>query len=171
MALKDLLVYVDRTKAALVRMRLAVDLACRHASQLTALYVRELSPAQLHERSTAELGLASALQLDHLDRTHQASIDRAAARLRSALKVLEHAHGITAEWRSVNGLASVEVPQHARHADLSILGHRVGADPLEYSFSEQLLFGTGRPVLFVPDTGTSYCGGVELKPRCGPSGQ
>jgi len=154
MALKDLLVYVDRTKAALVRMRLAVDLACRHASHLTALYVRELTRAQLDERSTAELGLASALQLDRLDRDHQASIDRAAARLQSALKVLEQAHSITAEWRSVNGLASVEVPQHARYADLSILGHRSDRDPIEYSFSEHLLFVTGRPVLFVPAVGS-----------------
>jgi hypothetical protein len=30
MALKDLLVYVDQPEAALVRLRLAVDLACRH---------------------------------------------------------------------------------------------------------------------------------------------
>lgn len=38
MALKDLLVHVDQTEAALLRLRLAVDLACRHASQLTALH-------------------------------------------------------------------------------------------------------------------------------------
>ena len=51
MALKDLLVYVDQSKHAAERLRLAADLARRHQSRLTALYVRELNPRQLHEQS------------------------------------------------------------------------------------------------------------------------
>jgi nucleotide-binding universal stress UspA family protein len=76
MALKDLLVYVDQPEAALVRLRLAVDLACRHASHLTALYVRQWSPAQQDQRATAELGLASAEELDRLDRisSHRSTV-------------------------------------------------------------------------------------------------
>jgi hypothetical protein len=35
MALKDLLVYVDQTEGADVRLRLAADLASRHSSRLT----------------------------------------------------------------------------------------------------------------------------------------
>lgn len=45
MALKDLLVYVDQSAYAAERLRLAADLAHRQQSRLTALYVRELSPA------------------------------------------------------------------------------------------------------------------------------
>lgn len=45
MALKDLLVYVDQTEAAFVRLRLAADLAHRHSSRLTALYVKEFNRA------------------------------------------------------------------------------------------------------------------------------
>ena len=56
MALKDVLVYLDQTKSTRVRLRLAVDLAVRNASRLTALYVRKPSAAQLDERNTAELG-------------------------------------------------------------------------------------------------------------------
>ena len=41
MALKDLLVYVDHTEDSLIRLRLAADLAIRHGSRLTALFVRE----------------------------------------------------------------------------------------------------------------------------------
>jgi hypothetical protein len=41
MALKDLLVYVDPTEDSFLRLRLAVDLAARHESRLTALFVRE----------------------------------------------------------------------------------------------------------------------------------
>jgi nucleotide-binding universal stress UspA family protein len=154
MALKDLLVHVDGTESALVRLRLAIDLARRHSSRLTALYVRELSRAQLHERATAELGLASAEQLDCLYESQQASIDHEGARMQMASEDLGRASGVKVEWRNTTGLAAVAVAQHARYADLSILGHGVDRDPIEYTFSEQLLFVTGRPVLFVPVTGS-----------------
>ncbi|MGC2221964.1 MAG: universal stress protein [Methylocella sp.] len=156
MALKDLLVYVDQTESAFVRLRLAVDLARRHTSRLIALYVREWSPAQLEERKTAELGLASAADCDRLDRSIEASIDEGAERLRSALEAFKREHGLEAEWLCLDGLASVVVPQHARYADLCILGQDVRADTdsVEYSFSEQLLFVTGRPVLFIPAFGS-----------------
>jgi len=155
MALKDLLVHVDQTEGALVRMRLAVDLARRHASRLTALHVREWSRAQLDQRRTAEIGLASAKDINKLDRQFEASIDGAADRLRSALEAAARPHGLEVEWRSVNGPASVVVAQHARYADLCMLGWDPPDDraPGEYSFSEHLLFVTGRPVLFVPALG------------------
>jgi len=154
MALKDLLVYVDDTEAALVRLNLAVDLASRHGSHLTVLYVRELSQDQLHELSAAELGLASAEQLDQLNRRLEASIDRAAAPLKLTLQALEKTHHLKTEWCFVKGLASVAAPQHARYVDLSILGHGVDSNSAGYSFSEQLLFVAGRPVLFIPRVGS-----------------
>jgi hypothetical protein len=77
MALKDLLVYADKTNDALARLRLAVDLAARHGSRLTALYVREWDQAQQHERKTAELGLASGVELGRLDDRIGASNDHA----------------------------------------------------------------------------------------------
>jgi nucleotide-binding universal stress UspA family protein len=154
MALKDLLVYVDDTEAALVRLKLAVDLASRHGSHLTVLYVRELSQHQLHELSAAELGLASPEQLDQLHRRLEASIDRAAAPLKSTLQALEKTHHLKTEWCFVEGLASVAAPQHARYVDLSILGHGVDRNSVGYSFSEQLLFVAGRPVLFIPTVGS-----------------
>ena len=59
MALKDLLVYVDPTEDSFLRLRLAVDLAARHESRLTALFVREWSRAQADRHKSAELGLVS----------------------------------------------------------------------------------------------------------------
>jgi nucleotide-binding universal stress UspA family protein len=151
MALKDLLVYVDGTEAALVRLRLAVDLARRHGSHLTVVYVSELSAEQLQELSTAELGLVSAEQLDELNQRLEASIDRAAAPLK---QTLEKEHDLKVEWRFVKGLASIAALQHARYVDLSILGHGLDGDSVGYSFSEQLLFVAGRPVLFIPTIGS-----------------
>ena len=59
MALKDLLVYVDQTENSFVRLRLAVDLARRNESRLTAIFVRKLNLSQLNSFKAAELGLVS----------------------------------------------------------------------------------------------------------------
>ena len=151
MALKDLLVYVDESESSLVRLRLAADLATRHGSRLTALHVREWSRAQLDLRKAAELGLVSAEGLHDLDRRIEASIETVAERLRSTLAALARDHDIAAELRSVEGEASIVVPQYARYADLCIVGRdQPEGASLNYTFSEQLLFVTGRPVLFVP---------------------
>lgn len=152
MSLKDPLAYVDDTEDALVRLRLSIDLARRHASRLTALHVREWTQAQLARRKAAELGLVPAHEIDTLKLDVEASIDRHVARLRAALSAATRGHGFEVELRSVDGPASFVVPQHARYADLCILGHDrpKGRGSTEYSFSEQLLFLTGRPVLFVP---------------------
>ncbi len=152
MALKDFLVYVDQTEDSLVRLRLAVDLAVRNDSRLTAIFVREWNRDQLDLRKAAELGLVSAAGFDSLDRRIETSIDAVAERLRSTLETLARKHGLVAELRCVDGIASVVLPQHTRYADLCILGHDQAEGPasVNYTFAEQLLFVTGRPVLFVP---------------------
>jgi nucleotide-binding universal stress UspA family protein len=152
MALKDLLVYVDQTENSLLRLRLAIDLAIRNDSRLTAIFVRELNRHQLDALKTAELGLVSAKEMKSLHLGIETSIEAVAARLRSALEALTRAHNVVADLQCVDGVASVVVPQHARYADLCILGQDrpEGPSSVDYTFAEQLLFVTGRPVLFVP---------------------
>ncbi len=156
MALRDLLVYVDQSEQASQRLRLAGDLALRHKSHLTALYVRELNPVQRHEQSVAELGQGSSEALARTNRHIRKSIDDAADRLRSTLEELKRERGIEVEWRCLDGVASTLVPQHARFADLCILSQDVSLSRSDtgYTFSEQLLFVTGRPVVFVPAAGS-----------------
>lgn len=156
MALKDLLVYVDQTDASLVRLRLAADLAIRHGGRLTALYAREWSRAQLDRRKAAELGLVSADGLHLLDQRIKASIDAIAERLQAILDELKKDHGLQAELLGIDGDAAAVVPQYARYADLCILGRDEPQGPtsISYTFSEQLLFVSGRPVLFVPADGS-----------------
>jgi nucleotide-binding universal stress UspA family protein len=152
MSLKDLLVVVDSTAGADLRLRLAADLAHRHGSRLTALYVRELTQAQLAERGIAELGLVSAEELDRLNTRIESRINDAAERLRLVLAKLRDERGLITEWQSVGGPAALVVAQHARYADLCILGPptEAGDTFTDYAFSEALLFATGRPVAFVP---------------------
>jgi len=155
MALKDLLVYVDQTETSPARLRLAVDLASRHGSHLTALYVREWNREQLQRRKSAELGLVSAAALRSLDQDIEAAIDAAAEQLRTTLAALAREHGVAAQLCRVDGAAATVVPQYARYADLCIVGNDQpeGRASVEYTFPEQLLFVTGRPVLFVPGAG------------------
>jgi nucleotide-binding universal stress UspA family protein len=156
MALKDLLVYVDQSTHADERLRLAVDLARRHQSRLTAFYVKELSPAQRHEQSVAELGQGSADAIRRTNRSIRQSIDESVQRLRSALERAGSDYELEVEWRCLEGLASTLVPQHARFADLCILSqdNSAVATATGYTFSEQLLFVAGRPVVFVPTRGS-----------------
>lgn len=152
MALKDLLVYLDQTEDLFLRLRLAADLAIRHQGHLTALYVREWNRDQLDRRRSAELGLVSRAGLHRLDEDIENSIELGAERLRSTLASLTRHQDVDAEFCCVDGVAATLVPQYARYADLCILGLEQSEGPasVEYTFSEQLLFVTGRPVLFVP---------------------
>lgn len=156
MALKDLLVYVDQSTHAAERLRLAADLASRHQSRLTALYVKELNPSQRHEQSVAELGQGSTEAITRTNRAIRHVIDESVKRLQAALAVEERERGLEVEWRCLDGSASTLVPQHARFADLCILSQDTSAvaTATGYTFSEQLLFVTGRPVVFVPPQGS-----------------
>lgn len=151
MALKDLLVYVDQSQDAVTRLRLAADLAFRHGSRLTALFVREWTRDQQGRRKAAELGLVSAEGMRQLDESTRASIDAVEAGLRTTLDEVI-GDSAQADLLCLDGEAGVLVPQYARYADLCIVGRDepAGSTSVNYSFSEQLLFVTGRPVLFVP---------------------
>jgi nucleotide-binding universal stress UspA family protein len=156
MALRDILIYLDQSEHALERLHLAADLARRHQSRLTALYVRELSPVQRHQQSIAELGQGSARAISQTNRQIRHSIDEAIERLQSALEEIRLNYELEIEWRCLDGVGSIIVPQHARFADLCVLSQDVSATAAatEYTFSEELLFVTGRPVIFVPTHGS-----------------
>ena len=118
--------------------------------------MRELNRHQLDALKAAELGLVSAKEMKSLHLRAEASIEAVTERLRSTLEALTRGHNLVAELQCVDGVASVVVPQHARYADLCILGQDrpEGASSVDYTFAEQLLFVTGRPVLFVPPVGS-----------------
>jgi nucleotide-binding universal stress UspA family protein len=156
MALKDLLVYVDQTPSAPARLRLAIDLARRNRSHLTALFVNAMSVNQQHQCATAELAQAPASQYADLRRDIEETIANAAVGLRALLERAAAEHRLDTEWCCVEGVPEVVVPQHARYRDLCVLGHRDlgNAAPVDYRFSEHVLFIAGRPVLLVPTAGS-----------------
>jgi nucleotide-binding universal stress UspA family protein len=154
-ALKDLLVYVDQSDRADECLRLAAELAHRHQSRLTALFLMERTPAQLQEESITELARGSSEAIAWTTQHIQHAIEKAADRLRSSLEKTRSQYGLEIEWRDLKGVGSAVVPQHARFADLCVLSQDVTADMTTgYTFAEALLFGTSRPVVFIPNTGS-----------------
>jgi nucleotide-binding universal stress UspA family protein len=154
MALKDLLVYLDQTERASLRLRLAAGLARRHGSRLTALYFRGLSQEQFARRRSAELGLRSFNEMEHLDHRMEDSIDRAAERLRTELEGSARQDNLAIEWREIECAPVDALTQQARYADVCIVGQDDLSDGSSgYDLGEKLLFQSGRPVLFIPATG------------------
>jgi len=154
MALKDLLVWLDQSSPSATHLRLAADLARRHGSYLTALYVREWSPAQLAHRKTAELAGRPLADVEELHQEAEASIDESAAKARAEVAAVAAEYGIEIEWRVADGQANRVLPQYARYADLCVLDAEIPAASTSagYRFSEEMLFVAGRPVLLVPRT-------------------
>jgi nucleotide-binding universal stress UspA family protein len=97
MALKDLLVYVDQTENSFVRLRLAVDLAIRNDSHLTAIFVKKLNRHQLDALKAAELGLVSAKEMKSLHLRTEALIEAVVERLRSTLETLTRGLDVVAK--------------------------------------------------------------------------
>jgi hypothetical protein len=155
-------------------LRLAADVAVRHGSRLTALFAREWSRAQLDRRKAAELGLVSSKKMRLLHEGIATSIKVIADRLQTTLDELISDRGIHVALLSIDGPAAMAVPQYARYADLCILGQNELEEPasVNHTFSEQLLFATGQPVLLALRTvymkfsaATSSSPGIQAGPR------
>jgi nucleotide-binding universal stress UspA family protein len=155
-----MLVWLDQTNRSSLHLQLAADLARRHGSALTALYVREWSPAQLARSKTAELAGRPLGDVQELSHEAEASIDESAAKARAAVERVAVQQGIKIEWRVADGEASDVLPQHARYADLCVLDAEIPAASTSagYRFSAEMLFVSGRPVLLVPQA----CGVTTL---------
>jgi nucleotide-binding universal stress UspA family protein len=154
MALKDMLVWLDQTNRSFAHLRLAADLAHRHSSCMTALYVRDWNPEQLARRKTAELAGRPLADVEKLDEAVAASLDDSAVKAQREVESIAAEYGIAIDWRVADGEASRVLPQYARYADLCVLDAEIPAASTSagYRFSEEMLFVAGRPVLLVPRT-------------------
>ena len=137
MALKELLVHLDQTEAATVRLRLAMELACRNESRLTALFVDEWNIAQIDGKpNPAAAGEASKVSL----------------RLRQDLESFHKSRGLEFEWHYAREFSEIAVKQAAVYADLCILGHDGTSNfpPADRAFCANVVIAIGTPVLLIP---------------------
>ena len=154
MSLKEVLVHLNQSRGSDSRLRLAIELAKRHSSHLSALFVDEWNSEQLETRATAELALAAAPDLALLDRSVAREIETAASRLRASLEAFKAIRGgIEADWRQSSGFSDVLLKQEAPYTDITIIGHGSGLHRTSESrsFCEKLLCETGGPLLLIPD--------------------
>lgn len=157
MAHKELLVHLNQAEGVDSRLRLTIDLASRHGSHLTALFVDEWNQVQMSTRATAEMGLVEAEALETLDRAVATAIDRTASQLRNTLEEVCGKRGVEATWHQVRGFCEAVIQRSLPYADLCILGHEgLSADVSSDSgLCESLLVGAAAPILFVPKSTTA----------------
>ncbi|MDZ7839307.1 MAG: universal stress protein [Gammaproteobacteria bacterium] len=156
MALKDLLVYVDDSKANAARVDAAVRLAADNDAHLTGLYI---APDQSMTTVYTEAHIPSEI----LEAQRQAAVERAG----EARKLFEAAAGkagLSSEWRFVEGDFVRAVSLHARYTDLLIIGQSNPSDELSVTRGavEQILLDVGRPVLVIPYIGAPQAMGERV---------
>ncbi len=145
--MKSILVHLDASPRAAVRLALAQRLASLHGAELTALY--GVVPAMLAAPWTAGEGMATAASwLAELDREQRerarATFEKAAAQ--GAMRWLDG--GSALNW---------SVQQHALYADLVVLGQTDPGDSLTGAlppdFVAASVSDSGKPSLVVPFAG------------------
>lgn len=144
MSLKDILVHVDDTDRAAVRLDLALGLAGAHQSHLVALNVRTRSvvPSVV----TAQLGSGMDVILARGD-------IEAAAKARSLVDSRPVTAGTSIEWRDVSGDLVDSLSLHARYCDLVVIGQSIAEDERTRPLADTLVLAVGRPVMVVPYAG------------------
>ncbi len=150
MAIKDILLHLDASVRAEVRMRLAVDLAARHEAHLTAVYVLDLPPPDMFA-GYPTVFVELARSEDVVERMRTVRVAEAETLQAQFSGMLERA-GVKGGFRIVEGEPAESVALHGRYADLIVVGQpepgrSAGAiDPGE-------LMAAGRPLLVVPFAG------------------
>ena len=147
MALRDLLLHVDGTRASAAREDAALALAAAHEAHLVALYCIGDIPVEGWAEWPAEV----------IDRHESEAGQRAREVLDRFARKAERA-GVGFETRTAHAPAnriSEALVLHARYADLVIVGQR---DPDEWQAGdapmiEHVLLSCGRPVLVIPYIG------------------
>ena len=141
--LKALLVHVDASPRAAVRLQLAEQLALAHGAQATAIYA--VTSALLRYPMAMAAGADVAPMLAEVD----------AQRLEAARKLF--AASVDRQrmnWLEVTGRPIVDVAQQALYADLLVLGQRSTDEMRDVDvpadFVSSVLIDSGRPAIVVP---------------------
>ncbi len=146
MPLKDILVCLEDPKFSLDAAIYAAALARKHESHLIGLYAYDLFEAAV----LASAGEASARHVQRIIAEREAMAIATGTELRAAFDELARRHEVASEWRQLDGTVPAVATQHARYADLAIVGRSEDAFSRARAIAEAVLFDSGRPVLVVP---------------------
>ncbi|HYM02578.1 MAG TPA: universal stress protein [Stellaceae bacterium] len=151
--MKDILVHLDGSARSGAVMAFAAGLARRCLAHLTAVYTLEFPALEFFA------GPSDLVDLRFVDETIERLRERArdnAAKIEQEFRERLRRDGIAGEWRLVEGFTAQRVAQHARYADLAILGQRDPRDPSLAARTDTpstVLMASGRPILVLPRVG------------------
>jgi len=148
MKLCDILVHVDQSPRAQMRLDIAADLARQHGAHLTALQVIDVAMPVMALGD----GGGGAVIAELMEQMRQSALV-AGVKLKAAFEAALARDGIMGEWRQVEGTTREILALHGRYADLLVLGQD---DPESDSAGllEAVVFDSGRPVLAIPFAGS-----------------
>lgn len=148
MSFKDILVHVDATAASRTRLQLALPLARRFGASLSGLHVIPEPDVPPYFKPSV---------VDRIAKIY-AENAREAADLAEALLWEEVKDaGATTAWGCVAGDMEEMIAEHARFADLLVLGQFDTENPPTVSaflLPAKVVFGAPAPILVVPNNGT-----------------
>ena len=147
MKLCDILVHIDQSPRALMRLDIAAELARQHGAHLTALQVIDVA---LPVMAMGDGG-GGAVIAELMEQMRQSAL-AAGVKLKVAFEAALAREGIMGEWRQVEGTTPEILALHGRYADVLVLGQD---DPESDSAGllEAVVFDSGRPVLAIPFAG------------------
>jgi nucleotide-binding universal stress UspA family protein len=132
MSVKDILVRIDHTPANSARLNLAVELALQHEAHLTGLCIIDLVMAP--EGTVTGFNPVDMVSIVQLQERLRESAIKAAATLENEFRERLRLEGVEGEWRLVEGSAPAIIGQHARYADLTVLGQENPDDPARFGW-------------------------------------
>ncbi len=140
--IKDILVHASEDSHNAQRLDVAIGLAQRHEARLTALYA--LHYPELPGFVAAQIGG------DLIAQTRAQFYERARD-VESAFNETVARHGVTAEWRRVEGEPIGLLATHGQYADLVVVSQPdEDVEAGEGALPDELVMACGRPVLVVP---------------------
>jgi nucleotide-binding universal stress UspA family protein len=152
---KDILVHLDDGPRSATHLKVAVDLARRHAAHLTGIFVIDIPGSDLFYGAGMPYagggGLSDMVASLRADAAARAAV--AERTFREALRL----QGLEGEWRAVDGDTVEVLALHARYADLTILGQpneeQAYKGPSADAVLVNLMLASGRPILAIPYAG------------------
>jgi nucleotide-binding universal stress UspA family protein len=144
MSYKDILVLADEADTAATRLDVAATVAAAQKAHLAALHVME--------KPYTPAAISRAMPSAVLEWQESLMRERAEA-AKKAVDAAQRRSGADIEWRLVRGETIPAALLHSRYADLVVTSQTASEDDTGDLMAEELVMGSGRPVLVVPRYG------------------
>jgi hypothetical protein len=132
-------------------VRLACDIARRHAAHLVALYCIE-APSIVAFSPRGDPGFTDFPAVEQIKEQYRTAPFGAMRKVEMTFRAQTDRAGTSPEWRVGEGVGAAPLIQQARCADLTVLG-QADAKHASSGVPEEVVLGSGRPALIVPSVG------------------